>query len=283
MSNFKKKKNKIIQQKYKKNYVCSGMNRKIHECISSFILVADSSLITKFKNEKYNLNKNLFSGGPSKIISLNHQMSFHNKQSLPHGEQNFSQTGLYLIRKIITSKNFSTFVSLEKKKTIQSQKQQGIKNQINQVNQLNNKTQNNRIEGIMSQVNNKTRTNIFKITNQSKRSYDENTRQLALCPCSVPELLQHKFVPRIFTYVDSQNYKITQKTNVFLNKTYQKIQKQKARTNTTPLTNLFPFYLNKKFNDDDHLSGRVILFQKLLFLKKTLTKNSTTTTTSLGE
>ena len=245
MNNFKKKKKKLTREN---NGFC-GINYKLHKSVSTFGLLTYSSLVMSFNYENHNINKNMFIIGSTKILGLNklsHQMASKNKQSLPHVGHNFSKTGLNLIRKIITSKKFSTFVSLEKKQNIQSQRQQSIKNQQNI---LNNKTQKNSIEENTSQANNKTRTNFFTITNSSKIRCDETTTQLELCPCSGQGPSQSKFGPRIVTYVHSQNYKIYQKTNVFLNKTYQKMQKQKGRTNATPLTSLFPFFLNKQFKN----------------------------------
>nr|YP_007890126.1 beta' subunit of RNA polymerase [Pleodorina starrii]AFY64396.1 beta' subunit of RNA polymerase [Pleodorina starrii] len=235
MNNFKKQKKKLTQENSKKNLGLCGIKCKRHKNISPSILLTDSGFIVNLNTENHNINKNLFSVHSTKILSLSklsYQMSSTNKQNLPLVDQNFGKTGLNLIRKIITSKNFSTSVSLEKK-------QQGIKN----------KPQNNTIEKIKSQINNKTRTNRFTITNRSKISCNETPTQLELSPCSLQGSSQHDFGPRIVTYVHSQNYKINQKTNVFLNKTYQKIHQQKARTNITQLKNIFPFFLNKKLKN----------------------------------
>nr|QKN19208.1 beta' subunit of RNA polymerase [Eudorina elegans] len=261
MNNFKNKKKKLTQNNYKKNRVFWGINRKLHESVFPSVFLSDCSLISNLNSENHGVNKKLFIVGCTERLNLSkpgHQMSSNNKRRLPYVEHKFCKTGLILIRKIITSKKFSPILSLEKKQTVQSQRQQSLKNKVDArtqhqrcFDQLNNKTQNHTIEEKMSQAkaNNQTRTNVFRKTNSSKIGCGETRTQLGLSPHSVQGPSPDKFGPKIVTYVQSQNYKINQKTNVFLNKTYQKIPKQKEKTNITPLTNLFPVLVKKNLKN----------------------------------
>lgn len=245
MNNINKKKKINTINSTKKSFFCA-INCKLHKSVSPFVLLTDSFLIMKFNYENHNIKKKLFIVGSTKIPDLSqtcHQMLLNNKQKLPHVGHNSSKTGLNLIRKILTSKNFSTFVSLEKKQNVQSQNQQGIKNKVNQ---LNNKTQNNSFGEFFSHAKNKTRTNLFRRTINSKISTNKTTAQLELHPRLGQGPPQHKFGPKVLPYVRLQNSKINQKTNIFFNKRYQKIQKQNQSTKATLLTNIFPFFLNKK-------------------------------------
>nr|YP_009532081.1 RNA polymerase b'-subunit [Volvox africanus]AXZ97313.1 RNA polymerase b'-subunit [Volvox africanus] len=261
------------RNKKKKNFC--GINCKSHESVFPFVLLTNSSLIKKFNYVNHDINKRLFIVGSSIIPVLSqtsYKMLFNNKQILPQVGYNFSKTGLNLIRKIITTKNFSTFVNSEKKQNVQNQSQQDIKNKVNQINH---KTQNNTFEENFSHAKNKTRTNFFRITNNSKISCAKTTVQLANRPCSGQGPSQHYYGPKALTYVRLEKSKIHQKTNFFFNKRYQKIQKQYQSIEATPLTSIFPFFLNKKiknFNKKnvslENLKKNIQVTPNLAYVKK---------------
>jgi DNA-directed RNA polymerase beta' subunit len=264
--NYSRKKNFFTQINYIKNFSCCDRYYNLHKTVFPFILFTNNFLIMKLKLNNYTLNKKLFivssSYSQSNEVPKGEQMSLSKKQNLSQVGHDFSKTDLNLIRKIITTKNFTKFVSFENK--------QNIKNSVNNSTLGSPERTTNNQKANNTGVHNKIKTTNFRITNQNIISYDKNAVVRPLMgnrkvehefgPFLNEKLLQIKAGLKAHKDVYSQNFKINKKTNVFFNKTYQKIQKQNVvfpsflkdgnkgeNTNTIKLTTLFPFFLHKKF------------------------------------
>nr|AXZ97178.1 RNA polymerase b'-subunit [Eudorina sp. NIES-3984] len=234
-----------------KNIFYCDSNYKLTKTVFPFIFFTNNCLDMNFNFQNYTINKKLFTISSS-LNRLNYPMSSPKgttkKPKLLLVGHDFSKTDLNLIRKIITTKNLTPFVTVEKKQNI---KKKG--NNLSPVPSPKGMGNNPKIQY---------KTNIFKITNKTIISNDKNA---AVPPRGQHELgsslaspegsekrcpqrgIQSKFGFKTPIHVYSQNFNFDKKTNVFFNKTYQKLQKQNGTTNSIQLTSLLPFFLNKKF------------------------------------